>query len=191
MHKDDGQLASESMLGNQASFDELVRRYSRPLFHFCYRLTGNAATAEDCAQESFIKAWKNLSSYDTRRGFRQWMFTIARNTTTDHLRRKKALYFSDLSRQDLPFDETVADDGPLPEDLISGLEDKAAAKRLLESLPPESREIVVLHYYEDMTFEEIGSITGRPMNTVKSIHRRAVMRMRDAADAPKPHDETY
>ena len=181
MEKTDEQLVSESILDTEGSFDELVKRYTRPVYNFCYRLTGGIQTAEDCTQETFIKVWKSLKKYDPEKSFRSWVFTIARNTTTDFLRKKKAIPFSNLSVDELRFEDTVQDTADLPEAFLAKAEDRAFLEKLLDELSPESKSVILLHHQEGLTFDEIGTIMGKPMNTVKSWYRRAIKKMQDMA----------
>ncbi len=179
MQKSDMQLVSETILDTQGSFDELVRRYTKPLYHFSYRLTGNIQAAEDCVQETFIKVWKNLKKYNPNQNFRGWIFTIARNTITDYLRKKKSIPFSNLTYEDFSFEESISDSEPLPDEILHQVENNAHLDSLLNTLPSEPKTILILHYYENMTFEEISTIMKKPMNTVKSLHRRALLKLRD------------
>jgi RNA polymerase sigma-70 factor (ECF subfamily) len=176
------QHMSDNDLAKTGSFDELVPRYAGPIYNFVFRLTGNRQTAEDLTQETFIKVWKSLKKYDPSQNFRAWIFTIARNTCTDYLRKKKSVPFSALSAdEDLPFEETLADSEPLPEKSLERIEDSELLEQFLAELPPDYRIVLVLHYQEEMTFDEIGKVLNKPLNTVKSHHRRALEMLRKLA----------
>jgi RNA polymerase sigma-70 factor (ECF subfamily) len=178
------QHVSDNELAKAGSFDDLVHRYTGPVYNFVFRLTGNRQVAEDLTQETFIKVWKNLAKYDTSHNFRAWLFTIARNTCTDYLRKKKSIPFSTLSPDaDLPFEETLADSEPLPEKTLEKIEDSELLEQFLAELPPDYRIVLVLHYQEEMTFDEIGNVLGKPLNTVKSHHRRALEMLRKLAES--------
>ncbi len=180
MDKTDAQLVQEILLNSQGSFDDLVTRYTKPLYNFTFRLTGNIQTAEDLVQETFIKVWKNLAKYDPQQPFRSWIFTIARNTTTDHLRKKKSIPFSVLSKDDDHlFEETLSDDTPLPEESLSILENTETLENILGNLSIDYQIVLLLHYQEGLTFEEIGDVVDKPPNTVKSWHRRALISLRE------------
>ena len=196
MEKSDAQLVAESILETQGSFDELVHRYTKPVYNFTYRLCGNSQTAEDCTQEPFIKVWKNLDKYDSGQNFRAWIFTIARNTVTDSLRKKFTIPFSNLSFKGgmgagsssghdgthaPAIEESFADTEPVPEELIAKLEDAELLTKLLETLSPDYKAVLLLHYQEELTFDEIGKVLGKPLNTVKSWHRRALEELRKLA----------
>lgn len=86
MDKDDNQLIIDYLAGNEASFTLLVKRHLKPVYNFAYRLCGDKVAAEDIAQETFLKIWKNIKKYKHSENFKPWLFKIARNTTIDWLR---------------------------------------------------------------------------------------------------------
>ena len=179
MEKSDVQLVQEILLDTQGSFEELVSRYTKPLYNFIYRLVGNIQTAEDLVQETFIKVWKNLAKYDQKQVFRAWIFTIARNTATDYMRKKKSIPFSVLSNDDeYVFEDSLADENPLPEDLLAELENTELFEKLLAELSVDYQMVLLLHYQEGLTFDEIGTILDTSLNTVKSWHHRALAQLR-------------
>jgi RNA polymerase sigma-70 factor (ECF subfamily) len=188
----DEEIITSYKNGNQGAFKVLINRYTSRLYNFTARLT-NQNDASDIVQEVFIKVWKNIHHFDgTKASFRTWIFTIARNTTTDFLRKKKSLLFSDIpartsgkkeSDEDInSFAENIPDDNLLPDEALQKLQDKTEDQRflndILEKLHPNYREVLVLHYQEEMAFEEIGKILGKPLNTIKSQHQRAIMELR-------------
>ena len=148
----------------------------------------NADEAEDITQEVFIKVWKNLKKYKIEKNFKIWLFTIAKNSAVDFLRKRKALNFSDLynvasERQDeketgFDFSETIPDDAILPDEALQKLQNSEFLNKLLDQLSLEYKTILLLHYQEEMTFAEIGEILKKPFNTVKSYHRRAIFELR-------------
>jgi RNA polymerase sigma-70 factor (ECF subfamily) len=169
--------------GNDGAFKELIDRYTAPLFNFATRLT-NKNEAPDIVQEVFVKAWKNIKRFDSSRAsFKTWIFTIARNTTTDFLRKKHSLLFSDMGaggddENINSFAENIPAEELLPDLVLQKLEESELLNKTLEKLSLNYKEILVLHYQEEMTFEEIGQILGKPLNTVKSSHRRAIIELR-------------
>ena len=179
MEENDAQLVSETILGKQGSFETLVTRYTTPIYNFAFRLTGNTQTAEDITQETFVKVWKNIKKYNSSQVFRAWIFTIARNTATDHLRKKATIPFSLLGGEDQEFEDTLSDETILPDEMFAKIEDAKVLETFLEALPPDYRTVIILHYQENMTFDEIGKVLQKPLNTVKSHHRRALEKLRD------------
>jgi RNA polymerase sigma-70 factor (ECF subfamily) len=177
--------------GDKEKFGILVERYTSPLFNFTARLS-NRNDASDIVQESFIKIWKNIHRFDqSKASFKTWIFTIAKNTTTDFLRKKKSILFVDMEKETddtaASFAENIPDEGLLPDGALQKLQDADFLNTILEKLRMEYREVLILHYQEEMTFEEIGKILGKPLNTVKSQHRRAILELRRLLDFPAPN----
>src|SRR5262249_47995045 len=129
---------------------------------------------------TFVKAWRSIKSYrQSASKFKTWLLRIARNTSIDFLRKKKHIPFSAFNddTQNL-IAETIPDPAPLAEELFSKDEDSRALVHALGELSPPHREILLLYYTNDLTFEEMGELLGQPANTVKSRHRRAVLALR-------------
>ena len=137
--------------------------------------------AEDITQDTFFKVWKNIKYYTKGRMFKPWLYAIARNTALDQIKKKKALPFSDLDdkENDLSFADTVEDHEPLPPQIFETNFLTGKLSDALEVIHPDHRAILILHYKEEMTFDEIASIVNKPMNTVKSWHRRALIKLRE------------
>lgn len=173
----DAQLVASALAGAQEAFRELVLRFERPVYSLIARMVHDPGTAEDLAQEVFVKAYRSLRTYDASRKLSSWLFKIAHNTTIDHLRRHTP--------------DTVSLEAPPDEEGRGGLaavlsdhsvEDPAAAaerrdmarslERAISRLRPEYREAVVLFYLEGATYQEICEVTGLPLGTVKTnLHR--------------------
>ncbi|MDE2031351.1 MAG: RNA polymerase sigma factor [Patescibacteria group bacterium] len=181
MNTTDEELVQNTILGIKGSFDELVHRYTTLIYNFAYRLTGDISYAEDITQETFIKVWKNIHKYNSGYTFKTWIFTIARNTATDFLRKRKLILFSNLDTPDdnTSFESNIEDKEALPEESLIKLEDAEYLNKVLEQLPKNYQSVLVLHYQNDLTFEEIGKIMDKPPNTVKSWHRRSLMKLRE------------
>lgn len=183
----DNDLVREYLGGNTQALNELLSRYIAPLYRFILRVTGDAAQAEDIVQESCLKAWRKLSSFQTERSFKTWIFTIARNTAFDYLKKKKAIPFSaldDQSELDEPFQERIEDDRPLASELLEREDSAKLLDVALQELPTKSRTVVLLHEGEDMTFQEISETVQEPLNTVKSRYRRALLTLRTILRRP-------
>jgi RNA polymerase sigma-70 factor (ECF subfamily) len=171
----------------ELDFSALVRENIKPVYSFVYRLTGSAEDAEDITQEAFVKAWKSFSKYRPEQSFRSWMFAIARNTAIDTMRKRRETTFSNFENDDGDnnFVDSVADTAPLPDELVQRMQDAEVANRILQGIQPYEREVVILRHQEDLTFDEIGQILNRPLHTVKSQYRRAILKLRSANHAPK------
>jgi RNA polymerase sigma-70 factor (ECF subfamily) len=189
MERTDEQLIADVLSddsGSDAAFSELVRRYIKSIYNFVYRLCGNASDVEDISQEVFVKVWKNLKKYRVGESVRAWIFTIARNTTIDWLRKRKNFVFSDFENAEgeNPLTATLADASPLADEIFAEREDRAVLESALAQLSFAHREVLLLHYMEGLTFDEIGKILQHPLHTVKSRHQRALLKLREMY-APK------
>jgi RNA polymerase sigma-70 factor (ECF subfamily) len=184
----DSELISAFNAGDAGAFESLISRHTDAIFAYLARLTGDREAAADLTQETFVKAWTHLGRFRIGENFKTWLFTIARNTCFDWLRKKKLVPFTALERDDeYSFAEGIADTEPLPDELARRAEDGRFLETLLAQVPIESREILLLHYVEGMTFDEIGKMRSESLNTVKSRHRRALIALRDKAGESAPH----
>ncbi len=172
--------------GNEEAFKMLIDKYTSPLFNFVAHLAGKN-DSPDIVQETFIKAWKNLHKFDSSKAsFKTWIFTIAKNSAMDFLRKKKVFLFSDIEKTENEsskekstwFSENIPDDNMLPDEILEKMQDFDLLKEKLEKLPLNYKTVLLLHYQEEMTFEEIGRVLEKPLNTVKNQHYRAIIMLR-------------
>jgi len=170
---------------DEEALNELVKRYLSGVYNFIYRFVGVQSEAEDLAQETFIKLWKNLKKFRKDENFKTWLFTIARNTAFDFMRRKKPLLFSDFENAegDNILLDTIATAELKPNEIFEQLETEKKVDDLMGELSGSSKEVVLLHHYEEMTFDQIGKVLNKPLNTVKSRYRRALMEMKKIVDS--------
>ena len=180
-----GQETDEALMlackkGDDIAFQELMHRYISSVYNFADQYVRNKEDAEDIAQEAFFKTWRYVKRFKSGKKFKPWLFTIARNTALDYIKKKKPSLFSDFDDQEtgITFAETISDTEPLAPELFEQTELGAELSDALAVLHPEHRSVIVLRYHQQMTFEEIAEIVGKPMNTVKSWHRRALIRIR-------------
>jgi RNA polymerase sigma-70 factor (ECF subfamily) len=176
----DEQLAEACRRLDHQAFRMLMERYMQPILNFIRQYAKSTEEAEDITQDTFFKVWKYIGRYSKGKMFRPWLYTIARNTALDHLKKRRAFTFSELDDDsgDLNFADTLEDTEPLPPKIF---EDAALTKKLneqMELIHPDYRTIITLHYRDELTFDEIGEVLGKPMNTVKSWHRRALIELR-------------
>lgn len=181
MHKE----SDNEILSN---FDLVINRYAQPVYAFVFRLTGNASDAQDISQETFIKVWKNIKRFDSKKGasLKTWIFTIARNTATDWLRKKRPLVFSSIKNtesedDERQFEDTLRDEEPLADEALANKQEKdawfAELSNAISSLKEIDQSILQLHQYEELTFEEVSHVLDMPMQTVKSRYRRALHKL--------------
>lgn len=179
MENSDEELIEQYLNGKKDVFRFLVERYSDSLFNFVVRFVGKD-NAPDILQDVFLKVWKNLKNFDDKKAsFKTWIFTIAKNTSFDFLKKRKTLVFSDLDDGANDFVENILDESDIATEIIQKLEDKELLNSILNKLPENYKTVLVLYYQEEMTFKEIGEILNKPLNTVKSYHHRAILKIKE------------
>ena len=169
----DEELIDKYLNGDEKSLEVLIKRYLKPIYSFAFNFVLNQQDAEDLTQETFLKMWRNLRKFKKEKNFENWLFTIAKNTCLDFLRKKKKNLT--LSADNL---EIVADFAP---PLLEKLEKENLLEKLkkeIEKLPIKMRQIIDLYYNFGLNFREISEILGEPINTVKSRHRRAISKLK-------------
>lgn len=173
----------QAQAGDHRAFAKLVDAYKGPVYNLTYRMLGNPADAEDAAQETFLRAYANLKSYDPSRKFSSWLLAIASNYCIDQLRRRRIQW---VSVEDLPPWESLRARTPDPEEAAVRRVDNERIAALLERLPPDYRLVVVLRYWYDHSYEEIAEITNTTVSAVKSRLHRARRTLAALLDA-KPY----
>ena len=177
MSQSDEALAVRARKGDEAAFEALVARYLSEVYGFSRHYAGTEEKAADIAQETFIKVWRHLKDFDPERKFRSWLFTIAKHTALDWLRKKEAIpfsFFESGKAGDYAF-EVAEEQHDTIEDVIDRNTLAHEARLLLEQLPEHHRKIVSLHHDDELTFHEIATLLKEPLNTVKSRYRRAII----------------
>jgi RNA polymerase sigma-70 factor (ECF subfamily) len=171
--------------GDQVAFTRLVEAYQTPVYNLAYRLLGSPSEAEDAAQETFIRAYTRLDTYDPERKFSSWLLAIASHYCVDQLRRRRMLY---LSMEDLPpMIELAMPMATQPEQVVIRDQDSSAVQQLLNTLPPPYRTPVILRYWYDMSYQEIAESMGVTESTVKTRLHRARARLAEAAQGNLSH----
>ena len=169
----DEELARAYARGQQPPFEELVRRYSGPVYAFCLRMVARREDAEDLTQDVFVQLMKSLPAARTDMPIRPWIFVIARNKCLDHLKRRRPIPFSSTTRDDDDIEVDVVDAAPLPDDLAERADTRDLVQRAISTLPERFRAVVALRYSSDLSFGEIGEVLGIPENTAKTHFQRA------------------
>jgi len=161
--------------GEREAFAALVNAYAKPIFNLAFRMTGSIESADDLAQASFLRAYQKLNQFDTDKRFFTWLYTIALNIIRNHLKSSPAPAFR-IAEINQPSSEPVEPSNP--EGLVLDREKSRLLEICLRELPPELREAVVLRYYQDLSFDEIGAITGASVSAVKMRTYRGLERLR-------------
>ncbi len=188
----DDEYIAAALKGNEQAFGMLMERYLPAVYTFALRLTGNGDDAEDIAQEALFKTWKHLKRFKRGASFKTWLFSIARNTAIDHARKKKPLLFTELTHPDAneDFEHGLEGDEPAADILFDKDADASVVAAALDTLPVLQREVLTLHYREELTLQEIATILKTPLNTVKSRDRRALQALKKAL-APEKGLKSY
>jgi len=159
---DETELVTRAQVGDRNAFTELVRIHAQGVLNVIYRMCGDMQIAEDAAQEAFIQAWLNFSSYRPRTSLRNWLYRIAINAVTDMLRKEKRIL------PDAIEDLHLTDPRPDPEALLSQEERSILMQKAVLSLPDASRTVLVLREYEGFSYHEIADALDIPVGTVMS-----------------------
>jgi RNA polymerase sigma-70 factor, ECF subfamily len=173
--------------GNVATFSRIVEEYQRPVYNLCYRMLGNPNDAEDAAQEIFLRAYTRLDSYDAQNKFSTWIFAIASHYCIDRLRkphRPMVAWEDVVDWRDVAEDETVH-----PEQTALENESTAEMQGLLQHLSADHRAIVILKYWQDLSYEEIAETLHTSVAATKSKLHRARLAMAELLAqrrAPQP-----
>ncbi len=169
------------------AYEHLLETYQRPVFSIIVRMVRDHALAEDLTQETFIKAFRALESFDRSRKFSSWLFKIAHNSTIDHVRRKRVPTVS-LDGTDRDEDagwalaNTAVSRGASPEDDFTRSELASDLESALVRLRPEYAEILLLRFQQNLSYEEISGILDLPLGTVKTHLYRARKALAEALE---------
>ena len=152
-----------------ALLDQLIETYQHRLLRYLLFLTGKREVAEDLFQETWMRVLLRGAQYNGKARFDTWLFTIARNLVIDLSRKRQMSSLDEMSEageDERPFE--VAIDGPSPFEQFATREDRAEVAEVLLKLEPNYREVLTLRFHEELSLEEIASVTRAPLSTVKS-----------------------
>ncbi len=193
-NRSDEQLLEDYLAGDRPSFRELMERYRNELIHFLTRFLGSRAAADDVFQETFLQVHLSGETFDTSRRLRPWLFTIAANKARDYHRRN-------TKRRPLSLSASLGEDGegqryvdllqadlPSPEEPLADAERSRLIRTVVDDMPVHLREILLLSYFQKMSYNQIADSLEIPLGTVKSRLHTAVAtfaRMWSAARTPQ------
>jgi len=166
------EIESEKLIlaqkGDVDAFSELVNAHQKAIYNLCHRMLGDPYEAEDAAQETFIRAYKSMQSYDMKRSFSTWLLSISAHYCIDQLRKKRLKV---ISIEGTPYLE-IPDPGPNPEVSLTKREQHNRIKALLDTLSETDRAIVIMFYWYEFSYGEIAEALNLSSSAVKSrIHR--------------------
>jgi RNA polymerase sigma-70 factor (ECF subfamily) len=183
----DADIVALAQQGREAAYRELVRRYERPVFSLVYRMVRDRETAEDLAQDTFVKVLNNVERYRPEFKFSSWLFKIANNVAIDHLRRRQLDTIStDGSRHATTASEVeatsfdVVEPGQNALEQLTSRELGLAIERAVGHLRPLYRACILLRHVEGRSYEEIAQTLDLPLGTVKTYIHRARHELRNA-----------
>ncbi len=175
----DQEVVRHAVIGREAAYRELIRRYQRPVFSLVFRMVRDRELAEDLAQETFVKVLNAIDTYRPEYKFSSWIFKIANNAAIDHLRRRE---LDTLSLDGSPHAETaeaieattlqIGTDAESPLEEVANRELGGQIEEAINRLRPEYRSCIILRHIDGRPYEEIAEILDLPLGTVKTyIHR--------------------
>lgn len=175
----DGELIVSAVAGHTDGFEELVRRYQRPITSYVYRMLGDHESALDVTQEVFIKVYNSLTKYSSDYKFSTWLYRIAHNAAIDHMRRNSMSAMSiEAENADGTYQIQIESSRPSPEQDHERREWRTEIDAVVRCLPAAYRDLILLRHARDLSYDEIAEVTGLPLGTVKNRLFRAREMMR-------------
>jgi RNA polymerase sigma-70 factor (ECF subfamily) len=172
----DAELVERYLAGDMTAFDELMIRYERQIYRVCYRFVENREDAMDLAQEVFIKAFEHLAGFRKESSLKTWLYRVAMNHCINHVK-----------KQSHEFVEVTENIGSVRASVQSQLEEREQRehfRRLVKQLPPKQKAILELRINEQLSYEEIASISGRSVSTIKASVFFALEKLRKLVKDP-------
>ena len=169
MTRTDEELVARSKTGDTESFNQLVRRWERPIYALAYRTLGREEDARDVTQETFLRAFRALSGFKGDAKFSSWLYRIALNLCRDWIRKERRAPLVSVP-EGVEVEEMAAERGPTEsvEDLAARAEMGREVAKAMGHLPPEQRQAIILKEYHGLTFQEIADLMRCPLSTVKT-----------------------
>jgi RNA polymerase sigma-70 factor (ECF subfamily) len=155
--------------GDEAAFEELVKRHTRPVLNLVYRYVGDASRAEDVAQDIFVKVYRARMKYEPKAKFSTWLYRVAVNHCLNDIRSRKSQPSLAAPINDL-LEHPSGED---PDARLRREELRRAVKDALDALPENQRMAVLLARYEELSYEQIAETMGMSLEAVKSVLFRA------------------
>lgn len=180
LHVSDRELVLEFLSGNESIFEVIVIRYKHKLYNFIFMLVKNQALAEDIFQDTFVKVLKSLKEgrYQDDGKFASWMMRIAHNLVIDHFRKNKLFPMISTDDKEIPFFNSKSFSDKTFEEQMVEEQIHTDARKLLDYLPAEQKEVIVMRIYGDLSFKEIAEQTNVSLNTALGRMRYALINLR-------------
>lgn len=180
---DDAALVNSYISGNEAALEALIKRHQSRIFGFIYSKVGDRDLADDIFQDTFIKVIRTLKSnaYNEEGKFLPWVMRIAHNLIVDHFRHNKKMPLYRETEEFSIFSVMTDDSLTIENKLISDQVTKDL-RQIVEELPDDQKEVLMMRLYQDMSFKEISEATGVSINTALGRMRYAVINLRKVID---------
>lgn len=176
----DTELIAKAIGGREEGFEELVRRYQRPIIAYVYRMLNNYDASLDVTQEVFIKVYNSLARYSSEYKFSTWLYRIAHNAAIDYMRKNSVSQQSiEAENADGSYQLQIESPNPSPEQERERSEWRREIESVVKCLPTVYRELILLRHAQDLSYDEIAEITNLPLGTVKNRLFRAREMMRE------------
>lgn len=184
----DEELVQRSMDGDVESFNQLVRRWERPIYALAYRTIGREEDARDVCQETFLRAFRALPGFQGQAKFSSWLYRIALNLCRDWMRRQRRTR-TVAAPEGVDLVELASQQGPVEsiEELVARREMSRAVAVAMQRLPDEQRTAILLKEYHGLTFQEIADLQGCPLSTVKTRLYQGLSVLRRHLDGAEAH----
>ncbi|GIP38489.1 RNA polymerase sigma factor [Paenibacillus sp. J31TS4] len=183
----DEELMKEWAAGGEAAMDALIHRHHQPLLGYLYRMTGSRPLAEDLAQDAFLAVFRQASAGFVPERFKPWLYKIALNRCRDHW--KKAATQRETAQADSAALEEREAGGLM--DLTHRQVERQWMTEALEQLPESYRTVVVLRFYQDLSYAEIAEAAGLPLNTIKTRLLRGLRQLQTILEDSMSEDESF
>ena len=172
--KDQENIIARARRGDAGAFEQLVETYREQVYRIALRMCSNAADADEAAQEAFLAAWKGLPNFRGDSRFSTWLYQLTSHAAIDLMRREKR----QIAAEDIT-EVSAPDPDPSPQQQAERSETRQAVRDAMGQLSPEYRQIVVLRFLQELSYEEIGAVLKLPPGTVKSRLNRAKSQLKD------------
>jgi len=172
----DSSIVERYLAGDMTAFDELMIRYERQIFRVCYRFVNNRDDAMDLAQEVFIKAFEHLSTFRRESSMKTWLYRIAMNHCINHVK-KNAREFVEIT-------ESVGSTRASVHSDMEEREQREQFRLLVKRLPPKQKAILEMRIHEQLSYEEIATMSGRSISTIKASVFFALEKLRKLVKEP-------
>ena len=175
--KDDNILMKKVKNGNNEAYVKLFNKYKRPIMNYIYQMTKNQSKSEEIAQDVFLKIFTHASSYDEKKKFSTWLWTIAKNTTIDYLRKKKEILADDYASYDEEGKKSSMMDSIPSSELSHDIKiieasEKKVVQGCIDKLPSNQKEILTLRIFSELSYQEIAGMVEKSTSAIKSTLNR-------------------